>query len=145
MSAEKNPVVDILNAYKAAVHAKDLQAFAALYAPDIHVFDMWGPWSLSGVAAWVQETEGWFTSLGSEHVVVGIDDVVCFQADGLACGHATLTYTAVSAEGQALRSLQNRISLVLNRTDTGWQIVHQHTSAPVDFSTMKPQLRRQPA
>ena len=145
MSTEADPIVEILNAYQSAVHAKDLQAFAALYAPGIHVFDMWGSWSISGLSAWAGETEGWFTSLGSERVVVGIDDVASFRSERLAFGHATLTYTAVSAESQALRSLQNRLSIALVRSESGWQIVHQHTSAPVDFTTMKPQLRRSPA
>jgi len=143
MNRESNPIIDTLNGYKLAVYNKDLEAFAELYAKDIHAFDMWGQWSVQGIADWKKETGNWFTSLGSERVVVKVEDVSCYQSEGLASGHATLTYAAISGEGQELRSLQNRISITVRQTEQGWKIVHQHTSAPIDFNTMKPHLHRQ--
>ncbi|WP_404615797.1 hypothetical protein [Rhodanobacter hydrolyticus] len=49
MNERTDPVVQILDSYKAAVFAKDVDAFAALYDDDVHVFDMWGAWSLQGI------------------------------------------------------------------------------------------------
>ena len=46
-----------LTAYAQAVRAKDVEAFAALYDPDVHVFDMWGTWSLRGLPAWCPEPD----------------------------------------------------------------------------------------
>src|SRR6185312_9929081 len=40
-----------LAAYAQSVLAKDVDAFVALYDPDVHVFDMWGKWSLRGLVA----------------------------------------------------------------------------------------------
>jgi ketosteroid isomerase-like protein len=142
MNSEPNPLIDVLNGYKSAVYAKDLEAFAALYAQDIHVFDMWGQWSLQGIVQWKEEARNWFDSLGSERVVVTIDDVSDYRSASLVSGHATLTYAAISGEGQELRSLQNRISITVRQSEQGWKIVHQHTSAPIDFTTMKPLLNR---
>ena len=49
----------------------------------------------------------------------------------------------LSADGKELRSMDNRITWVLRRSvDGAWKIVHEHSSAPVDFDTGKDSLRR---
>jgi ketosteroid isomerase-like protein len=63
--------------------------------------------------------------------------------DALAIGHATLTYTAVSAAGQRLRTLDNRITLALRRQAGEWKIFHEHTSAPIEHATLKAILTRE--
>jgi hypothetical protein len=40
-----NPITQVLNAYQAAVFAKDVDAFVALYDADVLIYDMWGVWS----------------------------------------------------------------------------------------------------
>jgi uncharacterized protein (TIGR02246 family) len=145
MNAASEPVRAILERYAAAVRAKDVDAFVALYDADVHVFDMWGQWSLRGIDAWREMARGWFGSLGEEHVVVGFDDVEAMAADGLAIGHATTTYTAYAADGTRLRSLDNRITLVLRRLGGDWKVAHQHTSTPIEHGSLKAMLQRPPA
>lgn len=142
MNDPQDPVRQALAGYAAAVRVKDLDAFLALYAEDAHVFDLWGRWSLRGIAAWRDMAQGWFSSLGDEWVAVEAADIESVREDGLAIGHATLTYTAYSAEGAALRSLDNRITLGMRRGAQGWKIFHEHTSAPVAHASMKAILRR---
>ena len=141
-SAADNPIHRALEAYKAAVHAKDAAAFAALYGEHVQVFDMWGTWQYQGIAAWREMAAGWFGSLGSERVLVEFDEVEATLAPELAVGHAFVTFTAVSAEGVALRSLNNRLTIVMQRSAGVWKIVHEHTSAPVDPETAKVMLKR---
>ncbi|WP_404615795.1 nuclear transport factor 2 family protein [Rhodanobacter hydrolyticus] len=81
--------------------------------------------------------DGWFSSLGTERVVVDVRDAQSTVAGALAIGHAILTYTAVSAEGKELRSLSNRITIGLKRSDESWKIFHEHTSAPIDQQSLK--------
>ena len=38
--------------------------------------------------------------------------------------------------------MQNRLTWVLKQKDGAWKIVHEHTSAPVDFETAKVILQR---
>jgi ketosteroid isomerase-like protein len=64
MSAPIDSIAGVLRAYAAAVYAKDVDAFAALYAEDVQVFDMWGQWSHRGIEAWRTMAAGWFSSLG---------------------------------------------------------------------------------
>jgi len=142
MSQITDPVRDALARYSAAACDKDVEAFVALYTDDVHVFDMWNSWELRGIDAWRGMATGWFSSLGDERVVVKASDVVSSATGDMALGHATLTYTAVSAEGKELRSLDNRITLAMRRTGSVWKIFHEHTSGPIDHQTMKGMIRR---
>jgi len=139
---ENNPFSCALAAYVEAVLAKDVDAFAALYDQDIHVFDMWGTWSLHGLAAWRDMATGWFSSLGDERVVVTSDNEDSTVAGDLAIGYAILTYTAIAPDGTTLRSLSNRATMALRKTGDSWKIFHEHTSAPIDHQSQQAILRR---
>jgi uncharacterized protein (TIGR02246 family) len=132
----------VLAAYQAAVLAKDVDAFVALFADDVHVFDMWGPWSQEGIAGWRAMATGWFGSLGDEHVVVEAADVRTRVSGDIATLAAFLTFRAVDAQGRELRSLNNRLSWVLQRQAGGWKVVQEHTSIPIDGATGKGQFKR---
>ncbi len=132
----------VLDDYKSAVYAKDVDGFVALYDADVRIFDMWGQWLYDGVEAWRGMVEDWFGSLGAERVVVEMDDVQIVMADDLAVIHSFITYKGVSAEGQELRAMQNRLTNVLKQKDGLWKIIHQHSSAPANFETGKVMFRR---
>jgi len=137
-----NPVLQVLEDYKAAVLAKDVDAFVALYDEDVQIFDMWGVWSYNGIASWREMAARWFGSLGTERVIVDFSDVQTIGAQDLAVVHAFVKYKAVSADGVDLRSLDNRLTATLRKQGDGWKIVHQHTSSPIDFETAKVMFTR---
>lgn len=133
----------VVEAYRAAVLAKDVDAFVALYEDDVSIFEMWGRWSYEGLDAWRGMIEEWFGSLGDELVSVEMDDVRVITGDCVAVVRALVTYRGLSAGGDELRSMDNRLTWGLRRTEAGpWRIAHEHTSAPVDFETAKVILRR---
>ena len=142
MSQTSDPVHQALARYSAAAYEKDVDAFVSLYSDELHVFDMWNSWELRGIDAWRAMAAGWFSSLGEERVVVKARDVVATVSGELAMGHATLSYTAISADGQELRSLDNRITLAMRRAGNAWKIFHEHTSGPIDHKTMKGVIKR---
>ena len=129
--------MQVLEDYKAAVFVKDVDAFVALYDDEVRVFDMWGSWSYSGITAWRAVVASWFESLGSERVVVEFGDARVRAVSDIAVIHVFVVYRGVSAEGAELRSMTNRMTLALWRTQGLWKIVHEHTSAPVDHGTAK--------
>jgi ketosteroid isomerase-like protein len=137
-----DPFLQILESYKTAVLAKDVESFLALYHDEVHVFDLWGAWSLHGIEAWRSMAMEWFASLGDDRVIVEIDQVGSTCLGDLAIGHAFLTYTAVSADGTELRSLDNRITAALRKVEGVWKIFHEHTSVPIDHASTKAMLRR---
>lgn len=141
MSNQNDPIVAMIESYKDAVLAKDVDAFCAIYDADIHIFDMWGQWSMRGIDAWRAMAQGWFSAVGNEQIIVDADHIESAITDELAVGHAIFSYTAVSADGEKLRSLDNRITVVLKRIGDVWKVIHEHTSAPIDHATLKANLK----
>ena len=135
----------VITEYAAAVLAKDPKRLAALYAPDVRVFDAWGVWSVEGRDTWGRNLQDWLGSLGDERVEVGFDDVRLVQQDETATISAIVSYSAANAAGQTLRSMQNRLSWFLAKADGRWAIAHEHTSAPIGFEDQKAILHRDQA
>ena len=139
------PVAQVLEAYRAAVHARDVDALMRLYDPAVRVFDTWGVWSYESAGAWRTAVEGWFTSLGTERVRVTFDDVRVSPGRDNVLVSAIVTYAGVSAQGETLRSMQNRLTWALRLGGHVLRIVHEHTSVPVGFDDAKALLQRSPA
>jgi ketosteroid isomerase-like protein len=138
-------IARVLESYKAAVYAKDVDAFMRLYDPGVRVFDAWGVWSYESSDAWQQAVEGWFKSLGSERVKVTFDAVKTSETRESAVVSAIVTYAGVSAQGEELRSMQNRLTWALRVSGHVLRIIHEHTSAPIGFEDQKAILQRSSA
>ena len=134
--------VRVLETYKAAVLAKDVEAFMRLYDPKVRIFDAWGIWSYEGAASWQMAVEAWFTSLGAEKVKVSFDEVQVSGSPDFAVVSAIVTYAGLSAQGEPLRAMQNRLTWALKTSGHVLRIIHEHTSAPVGFEDMKAILQR---
>jgi ketosteroid isomerase-like protein len=139
--AEKS-IARMLSSYESAVFSKDVEAFMQLYDPGVRVFDAWGVWSYEGAPAWQRAVEGWFTSLGTERVKVTFEEVQTSGGREAAMVSAIVTYAGVSAQGERLRAMQNRITWVLRAAGHHLRIIHEHTSAPIDFNESKAILER---
>ena len=123
---------EMLNAYAAAVRAKDVEAFLDLYADDVRNFDLWSVWSYDGKDALGEMVAEWFGSLpDDETVVVKFDDVRTQAGSDVGALSAFTTFAAESADGTELRSMNNRLTWILRKdADGAWKIAHEHTSAP---------------
>jgi ketosteroid isomerase-like protein len=132
----------VIGSYAAAVLAKDVEAFMRLYHPAVRVFDAWGVWLYEGAPAWRIAVEGWFASLGSEKVRVSFSELQSATEHTLAVVSAIVTYAAESAQGEPLRSMQNRITWVLRESGHVFRIAHEHTSAPIGLEDAKAILAR---
>lgn len=80
---------------------------------------------------------GWFGSLGDERVEVEFHDVRSSIGEDIAFGHAAVTFAGVSAQGERLRSMTNRLTLNLVKKEGLWKIVHEHSSLPIDMESGK--------
>jgi ketosteroid isomerase-like protein len=124
-------------AYCDAVFERDVEALLCLYDPHVRVFDAWAVWLYQDVHAWRRAVEAWFSSLGADRVKVRFEDMLTFGSPELGLSSAIVTYAAQSSTGEELRSVQNRITWGVRRTDDLLRIVHEHTSAPVRLEDMK--------
>lgn len=136
-------IKQVLDAYVAAVRAKDVDAFVSLYEDDVRVFDLWGTWSYDGIDAWRAMAAGWFGSLGDEQVAVELEEVRQIVSADVAVVHAFITYANIPAAGEPAKAMNNRVTWTLRRGAGGtWKIAHEHTSAPVDDATSQVMLAR---
>jgi uncharacterized protein (TIGR02246 family) len=133
---------EMLAKYAAAVRAKDVDAFVDLYADDVRTFDLWSVWSYDGKDALRGMVAEWFGSLGDDVVAIEWDELRTQAGEDVGALSAFLTFRGLSAEGEELRSMNNRLTWVLRKDAEGsWKIAHEHTSAPAGDEG-KVQLRR---
>ena len=93
----------MLDAYVAAVRAKDAEAFLALYADDARNFDLWGVWAYDGKDALRAMVDGWFGSLpDDETVVVRFDEIRTEPGDGRRRGQRVHDVRGGNADGTEL-------------------------------------------
>lgn len=136
MNEQESQVKAVLDAYAAAVCARNVDAFVELYDADVHIFDAWGQWELRGAGAWREMVTDWFGAHEDERDVVEINEVEIVAAEDVAWTHATITFAWESAAGERLRTMTNRATMCLAKEDGAWKIVHEHTSLPIDMETM---------
>ena len=138
-----NELEILLDTYRNAVFEKNVEAFLSLFDEDVRIFDMWERWSYVGLPAWGEMVTGWFSSLGADRDRLTFEEVEFFVGGDLATVTAFARFAAISSNGEELRFLYNRFTLVVRRksgdgSDPGvWKIIHQHTSAPIDGQTLK--------
>jgi len=132
----------LFDTYQHAAFDKDEQAMLSIYADDVIAFDLWGAWSIEGIAAMRGMVRAWFTSVGEDRDAITFEVVRTVVGSDLAVAEAFVSYTAVNAAGVALRSMQNRLSWVAAPRNGQWRIVHQHTSSPIDPATMSVMFAR---
>lgn len=142
MSEIEPAIVRVMEAYKAAVAARDIVAFMRLYDPVVRVFDAWGVWTYEGAAPWQVAVEGWFTSRSNDRLTATFEDVNAVSTPAFACLSAIVSYTVVSAQGEPLNAMQNRLSWVLKTSGHVPRIIHEHTSSPIGFEDGKAILER---
>jgi ketosteroid isomerase-like protein len=56
-TGEEREMEQMLEAYAAAVRAKDVGAFVGLYADDVRTFDLWSVWAYDGKPAFREMVE----------------------------------------------------------------------------------------
>ena len=142
MSEVDPRIVLVCDGYTRAVHEKNVAAFLGLYHEDPRVFDTWGIWSYENLAERRKVIEEWFSSLGDERVRVTFDRLRTVAVPELAMLSARVVYAAISAKGEELRAMQNRLTWVLKPDRGAWKIIHEHTSVPIGFSDLKGILER---
>lgn len=132
----------LFKAYKDAVFQKDIQTFSSIFDEKVRVFDMWQQWTYEGLDAWMGMVKGWFSSLGTNRDVITYEDIQIQSTGEMAVATAFVRFTAVSGSGEELRYLENRLTWVAVKKGGTWKVIHQHTSSPIDFDTMKVVLKR---
>ncbi|WP_257346694.1 YybH family protein [Pseudalkalibacillus decolorationis] len=139
MSAVFNKVQDVLENYKSAVYEKDVERFVSSCASNIHVYDCWEDWECIGISQWKEMVKEWFKGLKEEGVLLktDFDDLVVEENEDLAFVHCNVTYAAHNESGDKLRQMTNRFTFGLRKENNSWNIIHEHSSLPINMKTGK--------
>lgn len=145
MNELEQSVAQVIESYKSAVHEHDVDAFMRLYDPKVRVFDAWDVWEYEDSVKWRRSIEAWLGAHGTEKVEVTFEDVQIAGSREHAIVSAIVTYAWVSAQGERLRAMQNRLTWALAADGHAFRVVHEHTSVPVGLEEAKPIFKRKPA
>lgn len=125
-------VADFFPLYKNFAWQKDSESMINLYDDNVVVFDMWNTEYYSSLAEWSPIVKQWLGGLRDERVNVIFERIEIQNGQAISFASATIIYQAISAENKIVRSMRNRITLGLTKTENGWKVIHQHTSAPIN-------------
>lgn len=144
MSDLEQSISQVIESYTSAVYQRNVDAFMRLYDPKATVFDAWDAWEYADSIEWRRPIEAWLNAHDTESVEVTFEEVRISGSRQFAVVSAVVTYAQVSAQGERLHAMQNRLTWALEARGHVLRIVHEHTSVPVDFKEARPILKRKP-
>jgi uncharacterized protein (TIGR02246 family) len=128
--------------YLKAFSAEDLNGLAAVYAPDVFVFDAVPPREYVGWAAYRKDWQSLFAAFPrGAHTTMS--ELSLTVAGPVAYGHNIQSTDFVTKDGKHQHFVV-RTSDVFRKEGGRWRIVQEHVSFPVDLATLKPDLLSRP-
>ena len=140
MKQSFSTVEEVLENYKASVSERDVEKFLRSYSEKIDLYDCWTKWECNGLKEWRKSVESWFQELTEEglNLKVTFSDMSIQEGESVAFAKCAITYAAyVQSSSEILRQITNRFTFGLCKVDESWQIVHEHSSLPIDPATGK--------
>ena len=140
MKQSFSTVEEVLENYKASVSERDVEKFLRSYSEKIDLYDCWTKWECNGLKEWRKSVESWFQELSEEglNLKVTFSDMSIEEGESVAFAKCAITYAAyVQSSSEIVRQITNRFTFGLCKVDESWQIVHEHSSLPIDPATGK--------
>lgn len=131
-----------LDAWTQALHAKDLDALMALYAPDTITFDLMPPSQVDGADRYRKNFERWFAAMPGP-IDYEMHDLRITTGDEVAFCHSLNHVKATRANGEKA-DYWVRVTVGFQRRNGQWLVIHDHVSMPMDMQSEKAvsELRR---
>lgn len=124
-----------LNAWTQALHAQDLDALMALYAPDVMTFDLMPPHQVQGAGHYRKNFERWFAVMPGP-IDYEIHDLRITMGDEVALCHSLSHVKGTRANGEKA-DYWVRVTVGFQKRNDQWLMIHDHVSMPLDMETMK--------
>ena len=125
---------ECLNKWTRALHAKNLGALTALYAPDTIAFDLMPP-SQVDASHYRKNFERWFTSMPGP-IEYEIHDLRVAASGDVAFSHNLGHIKATRANGEKA-DYWVRVTVGFQKRNGQWLVIHDHVSMPFDMETGK--------
>jgi uncharacterized protein (TIGR02246 family) len=121
----------LIEAWAAAIRAKDLGGVLAHHTDDVLMFDVPPPVAVRGMAAYRETWPPFFTALTQGDAAFNIVELNVTAGDTVA--FATALLRCGSAEELARDGTPRlRLTIGLRKLDGAWHIAHEHHSFPED-------------
>lgn len=125
--AEAHLIGDVLNQRLAAIRAKDVPGFLALYATDVVMFDLAPPLQYTGADE--QGTTEWYSTWQGP-IGYQIRDLRIAAAGDVAFSHSLVHLTGARTNGENT-DLWFRETICYRKVNGDWKIAHEHGSVPL--------------
>ena len=136
-SSDEAQIRQILEDWKRAFEARDLDGIMKMYAPgdELVSYDAVPPLQYKGFAAYRKDYEGFLALFeGAPHVDIVYTSIAADRR--LAYAYGTERFTGTLKGGQKFDD-NVRWTEVLRKIGGQWRVVHEHISVPVDFDSGK--------
>jgi PhnB protein len=128
-SLDEIRITELLDAFAAALRAKDARAAIACYAEDVVAYDLAPPLRAEGAAMRNPEyLQQWFDTWASPIVSEGRDIEIAVSGD-VGYAHGLRHLTGTKKDGEKV-DLWFRATACFRRERGGWKIAHVHNSVP---------------
>ena len=117
---------EIIEEWRQAVVAKDVNALIRHYASDVVVFDIVPPASFTGTERYREHWQGWFDSMKGPFSFEMPDVKVAASGD-VAFAHS-VNRVVVGEQDNLTRG-----TAYFRRIDGEWRVVHEHVSMPLNM------------
>jgi uncharacterized protein (TIGR02246 family) len=132
---DETQIRERLDAWTKALHAKDLNALMALYAPDVVTFDLMPPHQVPDAAHYRRNFEHWFAGMPGP-IDYEIHDLRTTTGADVAFCHCLGHVTATRANGEKA-DYWVRATVGFQKRNGQWLMLHDHVSMPIDMETTK--------
>jgi uncharacterized protein (TIGR02246 family) len=131
-----------LDAWTQALHAKDLDALMALYAPDTITFDLMPPSQVDGAERYRKNFEHWFAAMPGP-IDYEIHDLRITTSGDVAFCHSLSHVKGTRASGEKA-DYWVRVTVGFQKRNGQWLVIHDHVSMPIEMESRKAvsELRR---
>jgi uncharacterized protein (TIGR02246 family) len=131
-AADEAAIRQWLSDWNKAYEAKDVDAVAALYAPDVVAYDVIPPLQYVGKTAYVKDFKDFLSQVEGPIQVQDADIHIATSGD-LAYA-AYLQHVVFTTDGQVFDAWGRETS-VFRKVDGKWLDIHDHVSSPIDLDT----------
>jgi len=132
-SADEAQIRQLLDEWRAALAARDLDRLTAAYSPDVVFYDAVPPIERRGLAAYRASWENMLPFL-PPRIASEVREIAITVSGDLALMHG-LQRIINADTGEAATCGWVRVTVAYQRQQGNWRVIHEHVSVPFDPQT----------
>jgi uncharacterized protein (TIGR02246 family) len=141
-TSDESEIRKLMEEWREAISARDLDRLMKLYAPDMLYFDVVPPYKHRGAAAYRRTWEMMFPHLPPRIGAEQRDVEINVSGDLAVVRCLTRLINSETKETAAIGWV--RVTVSFQRQQGAWRIIHEHVSVPIDPMTSKAEFIREP-